>query len=175
MNKEMAEEKIPFLRKITPFDKTGIPGKIRYLWGDGIETQLNIESVSEQNKTRAMYHGISQRTGDAVAGCSKSGAYDYARELMQHVFDLLQSPDWSKPGTGGKGETPQSIEDLIAAIAKLKKQPPEKVANVVRNASREERDVWRKHPAVAAELEEIAYKRAKDAAKGAEGFDFPID
>lgn len=172
------ETKTPFLKKITPFDKEGQPGKIIFAWGDGIKTELHIDDVSEQNKIRAQYHGLSQRLGDSVAGCSKDHAYGYARETLDGIMAILKTPDWTKPaaGGGGKIETSLSVDDLIAAIAKIKKQPVEKIDPVVRAATREQRDTWRKNSEVNAVLLDIAAKRAKETAKETPAdFDFPLE
>lgn len=178
MTKETVETtKAHFLRKITPFDKDGQAGKIIFLWGDGITTELELNDVSEQNKIRAQFHGLSQRLGDSVAGCGKDSAYGYARETMAEIIALLKTADWTKPSKGGAGkiETPLMIDDLIDVITKLKKQPREKVEAVVRTADRDTRDAWRKAPAVSAELASILAKRAKETAKDSSDFDFPLE
>ena len=176
-NNNVIETKVPFLRKITPFDKDGEAGKIVFVWGDGITTELDMNEVSEQNKIRSQYHGLSQRLGDSVAGCSKDSAYGYARETMGEIINLLKTADWTKPAKGGSGkiETPIMIDDLIDVIAKLKKQPREKVETVVRTADRTTRDQWRNAPAVSAELATLIAKRAKESAKESGDFDFPLE
>lgn len=176
-NNTVTEAKVPFLRKITPFDKDGKAGKILFVWGDGITTELDLNEVSEQNKIRSQYHGLSQRLGDSVAGCSKDSAYGYARDTMAEIIAVLKTPEWTKPAKGGSGkiETPLMIDDLIDVIAKLKKQPREKVETVVRAADRDTRDAWRKAPAVSAELATLLAKRAKESAKENGDFDFPLE
>lgn len=171
------ETKAPFLKKITPFDKNGQPGKIIFAWGDGIVTELRIDDISEQNKIRAMYHGLSQRLGDAVAGCSKDLAYEYARAQQMEIAGILKTENWTKPSTAGmpKAETEESILDLVESIAKIKKQPVEKIDPVVRNTTREQRDIWRKNATVGAEIATRIAKRAKESAKDSEDFDFPLE
>jgi hypothetical protein len=166
--------KAPFLKKITPYDKDGIPGVLRLVWGNGIETQIEYNRISEQNKVRSSWHGLSQKFGDCVAGCSKDNAYEHAIKTVEEQYTVMQSTDWTKPGTGGKVESLESINDLIESIAKIKKASVEKIAVVVNGATREQRDMWRKHPDINAEIQSIIAKRAKAAVKDAPDFDFPI-
>jgi hypothetical protein len=168
------EIKVPFLKKITPYDKGGIPGELQLVLGNGKVFHIYLDEISEQNKTRAMWHGLSQRFGDSVAGCSKDNAFGHAFKTFEELFATMRTADWTKPGTGGKIETLESINDLIESIAKIKKQPVEKIATVVNGATREQRDTWRKNAEVNAELQSIMAKRAKAALKDAPDFDFPI-
>ena len=168
------EIKPPFLKKITPYDKGGIPGELQLVLGNGTTFHVYIDQLSEQNKTRAMWHGLSQRFGDAVAGCSKDSAFGHARKTFEELYAIMGSTDWTKPGTGGKFETLESINDLIESITKIKKATVEKIAPVVNGATREQRDVWRKHPDINAEIQSIIAKRAKAAVKDAPEFEFPI-
>ena len=168
----MNTEKKAFLKKITPYDTEGQPGKLLLVWGDGITTEVELEKISEPNRTRAVWHGLSQRFGDSVAGCSKDHAYDYARKQVDEIYNQLQTQDWNRGGKGG-GEGEQSILDLIDAIARLKKKPVEAISPVVRNADKDQRNVWRKHPAINTILLEIAQKRQKELAKNSDEFEFP--
>lgn len=170
----MTNEKTFFLKKITPYDKDGKPGVLQLVWGDGKMTEIELNQISEQNKTRATWHGLSQRFGDAVAGCSKDNAFEYARKQITELYEVLQSPEWTKGHAGGKGETEQSILDLISAIATLKKKKPNVIEPTVRGVDKTKRDEWRKHPAIITLLGEIALERAREAAKESAEFDFPI-
>lgn len=167
------ETKKPFLRKITPYDKDGQPGKLLLVFGNDTTIEIEKDKISEPNQTRAFWHGLSQRLGDSVAGCSKDLAYDYAAKTINELYLILQSTEWNKRHEGGKGETEQSILDLIDAIAKMKKKDSSLIEPTVRNATREKRDEWRKHPEIVVALGEIALKRMKQAAKESESLDFP--
>lgn len=168
------DKKTPFLRKITPYDKEGQAGQIRFVLSNGSELVVKIDEISEPNRTHAAYHGISQRIGDSAAGCSKDSAFDYALECMTAVYDQLKTPDWSRPAqTGKKPETETELTDLIAVIAKLKKLPEESVSGIVRESPREKRDEWRKNRTIALELAAIALKRLKAAPESGSDFDFP--
>ena len=168
----MQTEKKAFLKKITPYDAGGIPGKLLLVWGDGITTEIELEKISEPNQTHAMWHGLSQRFGDSVAGCSKDRAFEYARSQIDEIYNQLQTSEWNRGGKGG-GEGEQAILDLIDAIARLKKKPAETISPVVRGADKDQRNIWRKHPAISAILLEIAQKRQKEIAKNSEEFEFP--
>lgn len=167
------ETKKPFLKKITPYDKDGQPGKLILVFGNDTTIEIEKDKISEPNQTRAFWHGLSQRLGDSVAGCSKDHAYDYAAKTINELYAVLQSNEWNKSHAGGKGETEQSISDLIEAIAKTKSKKFEQVESIVRNATREKRDEWRKHPAISLAIGEIVLKRAKLAAKESVELDFP--
>lgn len=166
-------EKTAFLKKITPYDNGGIPGKLLLVWGDGITTEIELEKISEPNRTHATWHGLSQRFGDSVAGCSKDRAFEYARTQIDEIYNQLQSPEWNRGGKGGRGESEQSILDLIVAVARIKNKKESKVDPVIRGATKEDREKWRKHPAISAILLELAQKRAEAMAANSDNFDFP--
>lgn len=176
MTETKKPETVRFLRKLTPYDTDGQAGKILLAFGNGKTIEIEIERISEPNRTHAIYHGLSQRFGDAIAGCSKDSAYDYAEGIIHDLYAQLQTADWSKPAQGGKAKAEAPISDLVEAIAKIKKLDPDAIRATIEAASRETRDTWRQNARIAAELAAIVARRLKEAAKTdeAEDFDFPM-
>lgn len=162
----------PFLKKLTPFDKGGKPGKLIFILGNGHEVELDYASVREENKVHATYHGLSQKIGDALAGLSKNREYGVAADVLAEKIDQMYNGDWIAARQGG--ESVNSVADLIYAIAKVKKLKEVDVAKVVEAASTEERKTWRKHPAIDALIQERKLQRAKERAKAENDLDFPM-
>lgn len=170
------ETKIPFLRKITPYDKEGKPGQLQLILGNGTVIVCALDQISPANQTRAMWHGLSQKLGDAVSGLSKDKLYDLAEKDIRAVVAQLATEDWDRKAIGGKRiDGHEVMHDLATVIAKLKKAVFDGVFEVVKNATQEQRDEWRKNPNVKAELADMLAKRAKAAAQGDGGeLDFPM-
>lgn len=159
------EKKIPFLTK-TINEKGGILFQL----GNGLEVEVTREDVSDENWTRAALHGISQRLGDACANLSKDKEYGKAFSALTELKGQLGQKEWSKAREGGSGNR-QLKEDLIEALAKLKKQDLEIVRQVVEVASPETLKKWTGNKQVAAEIAEIKAKRLKKEAKGNQTID----
>jgi len=165
MEKQMEQEKkIPFLRKVTEFDKEGKPGEVKFILGNGQDVTVIVAEVSEKNKYHAMIHGIQQRLGDATATLSKTNNFGKAFEELSSLRDQLKLENWNREREGGISK--QNLEDLIAALAKLKKQDVEVVRVAVEKADDDTRKKWAKNTKVDAEIQDIRKRRA-DAAKKA--------
>lgn len=170
---DKTEGNVPFLKKITPYDKNGIPGALILQLGNGMKLSIHKNEVSPENTERCFWHGLSQKSGDAVSGFSKLKEYDKAEAAIREQFDLMRSTNWTISHAGGKrAETETSINDLIRAIVELKNLPENAVQEKVLNATREERDSWRKAPIVAKKLLEYELER-RNAVVDSEEFDFP--
>lgn len=172
------DKKIPFLRKITPYDKDGKAGTMQLVLGNGTTIELALDQVSQPNQVRAMWHGLSQRLGDCVAGLSKDKLFDLAEKDLRAIIAVLATDDWDRKGTGAgkKVDSTEIMHDLATAIAKLKKAVFDGVFEVVRNAEQSQRDIWKKNPQIDAIMKDLAAKRAKESLKenGIEtDFDFP--
>ncbi len=165
----MEEQKVPFLKKVTPYDKGGEAGVIKFILGNGSQVDVKLADVSEENKQRAMIHGISQRLGDACANLSKDKEYGKAYDELAALADQLATKDWTRERENGTGG--QSKEDLIAALVKLKKQPEDVIRAVVDAADDAKKKAWMSNKAIAAEILDIKAKRAKKEAKGNETID----
>lgn len=172
-----AAAKVPFLKKITPYDKGGEAGKLKCVLGNGVVVEAVLDQISGENRVRAMWHGLSQKLGDSVSGLSKDKLFDLAEKDLRAIVAQLATADWDRKAVGGGKKVDGEIEinDLATVIAKLKKADFAAVLDVVQNAGQEQRDVWRKNAAIKAELADMIAKRAKAAAKESGGdFEFPI-
>lgn len=151
------EKKIPFL------DKTIGADSVTFRLGNGEELIVKKSDVSASNWERAALHGISQRLGDACANLSKGKEYGKAYEALAELKAQLATNDWSK---GRETGNRQQLEDLIQALAKLKKMDVEVVRAAVELADGEKRKAWLGNKAVSSEMAEIKAKRLKAEAKG---------
>jgi hypothetical protein len=152
MASEKDEKKVPFL------DKTINGDKVTFKLGNGEELVVSKADVSPENWERAALHGISQRLGDACANLSKGKEFGKAYEIMNELKAQLGQKEWSK---GREGTSKQLIEDLITALAKIKKLDEEIVRAAVDKADEAKRKQWLSNKAVNAEILEIRAKRAK--------------
>lgn len=157
------EKNIPFLKKITPYDKGGTPEAIKFVLGNGQEVVVYSREVSPENLEHAAIHGISQRLGDSCSAFSKDKDYASAFAALQGLKNQLATKDWNVAREGGAGR--QATEDLIEALTKLKGQDEEVVRAAVEKASPETLKKWSGNTKVAAEIAVIKQKRATAAKK----------
>lgn len=159
---ENTTKKIPFLRKTTEWDEGGRKGIVQFLLGNGQYVEVNEADISPENRYRLMIHGISQKLGDSCAAFSKDSNFAAAYQELSDLAVLLTTPDWSRKRDGaGK----QSREDLIEALAKLKKQEVEVVRIAVERADEATLKKWAKNSTVDAEIQAIRKRRADQAKK----------
>ena len=156
-------KKTPFLRKLTEWDEGGVKGEVKFVLGNEQFVTVNEADISPENRYRLMIHGISQKLGDSCAAFSKDLKYGDAFQELTELAELLKTKDWSRKREGGGR---QAVEDLIEALAKLKKQEVDVVRAAVENATPETLKKWAKNTTVDAELQAIKKRRA-DAAKKA--------
>ena len=161
-NMNDATKKIPFLRKTTEWDEGGRKGIVQFLLGNGQYVEVNEADISPENRYRLMIHGISQKLGDSCASFSKDLKYGEAYQELQELSDLLATPDWSRKREGAGR---QAREDLIEALAKLKKQEVDVVRAAVEKADEATLKKWAKNSTVDAEIQAIRKRRADQAKK----------
>jgi len=152
------EARLPFLKKVTEWDKGGVKGQVQFLFGNGTKQVCKIADCSKSNQERAKAHGISQKVGDSAAGFSKTLNYAGAFEAVGSVIEQLGTEDWNSGRDAFGG-----IADLIQAVANIKGRAVEDVAKAYDAISVEERKTWLK-PAVRAEVLAIRAARAQDVA-----------
>ena len=138
---------------------------LHFTLGNGKTLAFDSNECAGGIREQAAMHGFKQKIADSVAGLSKGEQYAEAYAELADVMQSLREGEWNRRGTGGG----QVMQDLIEAIAKIKKQPVEKVAAAVQKADAEQRKVWAKNPAVAAAMTEAKAKRLKEAAKEQSG------
>lgn len=130
--------------------------------GNGKVLAFDTNECASGVREQAAMHGFKQKIADSVAGLSKGEQYAEAYAELADVMQSLREGEWNRRGSGGG----QTLQDLIEAIAGIKKQPVEKVAAAVQKADAEQRKVWAKNPAVAAAMAAARTARLKAAAKG---------
>lgn len=140
--------------------------------GNGQTLQAALSDFNATIQKDLALHGLSQKVGDSAAGCAKDKAYGAALAAMTAVHDSLKAGKWGaeREGTGG-----QLMEDLIQAIATLKKMDAEAVGAAVRAADEATVKAWLKNAKIASAILELKAKRAKLAAREAEeDFEFTV-
>lgn len=156
--------KVPFLKKITEFDKDGEKGIIKFALRNGEVIRHEVGKQSAENAYHLRVHGASQKIGDAAAEYSKTNDFGGAFAEMNEISELMYSTDWSRTRAGGISK--QVMDDLIAALAKMKKLDVEVITAAVTNATPETIKQWQSNKAVNLEISNIRKLRA-DALKKA--------
>ena len=161
------EKKVPFLKKVTPYDTDGVKDQISFVLGNGLSVVVTRDMISAENAEHAMWHGISQKLGDSCAGFSKESKFGDAFAELTELATQLSQKEWNKVRDGKGGvEAKQNYEDLVEALAKLKKMDAADIRVAVDRAPIEKLKGWMANLTVKAEMLEIKSRRAKAAVKG---------
>lgn len=152
-----------FLKKITPWDKDGVPGFLYFKLGNGQTLKVDVARLPEDMKLRLMYHGLSQKVGDMSSGFSKGKDFAGAFEAMSGTVAHLEQNEWTK----GARERGVNLQDMAEVIAKLKKFKLEDVLKSLQGMTEEAIKEMAKHPAIAAGLNDLRHMRRQEALKEA--------
>jgi hypothetical protein len=155
---ESISVKVPFIKKVTEFDKGGKKGEITFKFRNGTQVVLLLSEVSEANKHHAFVHGISQKAGDTYAGASKTNDFSGAFDGLQSVIAQLATDEWSKTGDGFLNHT-----QLFQAVALVMKKAVEDVADTWETLTDAEKKTWTGHSKVKVELAKMKLEAAKKA------------
>lgn len=164
MTETTEETKAAFCKKT--WNAEGIAS---FLFGNGTTVSLNVHELSDDQKFNLMMHGLLQKGGDSYA--SAKGDYTFGIAAVQKVCDQLLNDQWAASRATGASEGAPRSTELAQALANLKKLDVAAVAKVVEAATDDQRKVWRKHPAIAAEIARIRAEKATARAKAAESSD----
>lgn len=158
-----------FLSKIMPWDANGTEGAVQFILGNGLKVVVWVNDLPENIQDQLMYHGTSQKVGDAAAGFSAEKDYAGAFGMMQQVADNLANGIWAnRIGSG--------TSDFVAALANLRNIEIDAAQAAVDAMDDEQQAKIRKHPAVKAEMARIKQERlAKVAGTDTEGLDALMD
>lgn len=155
-----------FLTKVTPYDANGEEGIVRFVLGNGQEVVVRIADLPENTRERAMYHGISQKVGDATSSLSKDRRFGDAFAIMNLVKDTLVEGNWNVGREGGSS-------DLVAALAMLKGLPEEDVRIAVKRMDEDTLRAVMANAAVKAKIAKIKSDRLAKAAKASTDEELP--
>lgn len=133
---------------------------LQFILGNERKVEFDLSRVNEAIRKQAELHGFNQKIRDSAAGFSKARDYSGAFAAMADVVQCLYDGDWNRKG----GVTGQRMEDLIAAIAKVKKLTPDAVRPAVMKADVEQRKAWAGNAKVALAIAEIERARLQQAA-----------
>ena len=159
----MAENSTKFLSKSISVADDQKTGTVKFELGNGKHIQVKLSDMPAAIVTQLALHGLSQKIGDSAAGFSKDKDYAGALEAMTRVANNLVEGKFNGDREGN------SREDLIAAIAKIKKVDVEVARRTIDKATKEQIETLQKHPAIKAEIAKIKADRLAKAAEGAEG------
>ena len=132
---------------------------ITFAWADETSTVVDLDTLPEAIKQRAMIHGLSQKLGDSYSGAA--GDVGRAKAMFDETLSALQDGDWNRQG-GGFSSGGIWVEALAQAAGVTVEEALEKW-NAMDDA---EKAAVRKHPQVKLAKAEIEMERAK--AKAAE-------
>ena len=140
-----------------------------FILGNGKKVTFDAGKVSAEIAAQAQRHGFNQKIRDSSAGFSKTSDFSGAFAAMADVVQSLYDGDWNRKG-GGTG---QKMEDLAAAIAKVKNVSVDVARAAVMKAAPEKRKEWLGNAKVGQLVKAMEAARLKEAAKDAE--DIEID
>lgn len=128
-------------------------------------------SIPAKLAARALAHGLTQKIRDSIAG---DKTVEDALASVEDVTAALASGEWNQAreaaSTGPKGNT----LELIAAIAKVRKLDPTKVADWLGARTPVEKTKLRNVPEIALEIAKARAAKAKQA-PASEGATDPFD
>lgn len=164
--KEVKEVKeVRFLRKPVDLAKKSVA----FILGNGQSLTLSLDEIPPATVEQLALHGLSQKAGDAAAGCAKDKAYGHALTCINDVLENLKKGFW------GVEREPTGNQDLIAAIAQLKNLPTEAVQAAVVNATPDQLKGWMKNARIAKVMAELKAERlAKVADADETEFEFEV-
>ena len=114
--------------------------------------------LPEVNQMKSMFHGLSQKLGDATAGTPVEECYT----AVKAVAEALMDPEgWGRTASAAGPRITQLAEALAACTGK----PVEEAVAIVAELSEEDKKDLRSRPQIKAELTKI---KAAAAAKAAE-------
>lgn len=160
----MATENTKFLSKIIPSDVGGKPNTVIFAFGNGLRTELALESIPAETITQLALHGLSQKAGDSASGMSKDRDFTGAYAAVQTVLDNLRNGVWSS-------RAGSSTSDLVTVIARIMKIGEEDAQKKVDAATEEQLLAIKKNPQVREAIAKIQADRAKENAKSAPKLD----
>lgn len=160
----MATENTKFLSKIIPSDVGGKPNTVIFAFGNGLKTELSLDTLSAETITQLAIHGLSQKGGDSASGMSKDRDFSGAYAAVQSVLDNLRNGVWSS-------RAGSSTSDLVTVIAQIMKIGEEEAQAKVDQATEEQLLAIKKNPQVKEAIAKIQAERAKENAKAAPKLD----
>lgn len=160
----MAEVNTKFLSKIIPSDVGGKPNTVIFAFGNGLRTELGLESLPAETVTQLALHGLSQKAGDAASGMSKDRDFSGAYAAVQSVLDNLRNGVWSS-------RAGSSTSDLVTVIARIMKLEESEAQAKVDQATEEQLLAIKKNPQVKEAIAKLQAERAKANAKSAPKLD----
>jgi len=158
---------------MTPKFLTVVPTEagLDFLLGNGKKLTFDARRTSAEIAAQAQRHGFNQKIRDASAGFSKTNDFSGAFAAMADVIQSLYDGDWNRKG-GGTG---QRLEDLAAAIAKIKGISVDVARAAVMKADLEKRKQWASNAKVGQLVKAMESARLKEAAKDAEDIEIDLD
>lgn len=140
-------------------------------FADGTSIEVNVLELPATQQDNLRMHGLEQKLRDSYSGAK--GNVEIIKGSINKVLDNLRGDKWT--ASRASGETVSRSLEIVQAIANLKGLEASAVQGVYDNATDEQRDTWRKHPAIKAEIASIRAKAAAERAeKAKEAGDFQL-
>lgn len=143
-------------------------------FSDGTSISVETNTLPEEQRENLLMHGLEQKLRDSYS--SAKGDTEFAKGSVNKVLDNLQNNKWTASRASGEGSN-KSLE-IVQAIANIKGADVSAVQEIYDGASDEQRNVWKAHPAIKAEILAIrakaAFARAEKAKGDTAGGDFQL-
>lgn len=141
-------------------------GVIQFTFEDNTVQTIDVNSLDEKTKFRAMIHGISQKVGDSYAGAkTEENPLAFAKTVVEETIAQVLAGEWK---AAREGSGPRE-SDLAKAVSRATGNSLEESIVFVGTLDEAQTKDLRKKPKVAAQLAAIAAEKAvAKAAKLAE-------
>ncbi len=160
-------------KKVVVMNEAGVPtGVIRFEFDDKTTQEIDVNSLSEATKFRALVHGISQKVGDSYAGAkAEENPLAFAKQAAADTIAQILAGDWKAAREGGPRVT--DLATAFKSVSDAQGQPItiEEAVAFLGTLDEEQTKAFRKKPKIASALAQIALakaaKKAEELAKKA--------
>ena len=137
-------------------------GEVVFTLGNGQKLVADPKKYPETQQVNLLAHGVKQKLGDATAGFSAKKDFAGAFAAMTEVHEALMADSWDRDRVGGIGV---SMDDLVRAIAEVKKADIGKVRIAVEAAGTEKRKEWVTNKTILSKIAKYRADRLEEASK----------
>jgi hypothetical protein len=111
----MSEEKTKRVKKISK----SFEGDVLVIVAGETILRFDVNAYSDAIKHQAMLHGISQKIGDAAAGCESS---EEAVDYINKTAAALEKGDWTTKSPAGEKVTKKSLLEKFSGLSDAERE-----------------------------------------------------
>lgn len=137
-------------------------GKITFEFTDGRTLSMSVSELTDELKTRAAMHGVSQKVGDSYAGAE---SVDEAYDAANSTIEALKKGEWSTRVAGEGGVRGTMLVEALYRATKHEGRTMDDCEALVADMDETQKKGIRLLPAIKAQLDAIAAERAMERAE----------